>query len=77
MEVKKIEILMENFRRVIGLRIKEIKEVYEGEVIELIFEDVENSLGGYGKIILYVIVGFKFVKGIKILRLDLTIYESI
>lgn len=31
-EVKKTEILMENFRRAIGLRIKENKEVYEGEV---------------------------------------------
>merc|ERR1712072_835537 len=34
-EVKKTEILMENFRRAIGLRIKETKEVYEGEVTEL------------------------------------------
>ena len=31
-EVKKTEVLMENFRRAIGLRIKEVKEVYEGEV---------------------------------------------
>ena len=31
-EVKKTEVLMENFRRAIGLRIKENKEVYEGEV---------------------------------------------
>ena len=34
-EVKKTEVLMENFRRAIGLRIKETKEVYEGEVTEL------------------------------------------
>ena len=33
-EVKKTEVLMENFRRSIGLRIKENKEVYEGEVTE-------------------------------------------
>lgn len=32
-EVKKTEILMENFRRAIGLRNKENKEVYGGEVI--------------------------------------------
>lgn len=31
-EVKKTEVLMENFRRAIGLRIREKKEVYEGEV---------------------------------------------
>jgi len=34
-EVKKTEILMEHFRRAIGLRIKESKEVYEGEVIDV------------------------------------------
>lgn len=32
-EVKKTEVLMEHFRRAIGLRIKESKEVYEGEVL--------------------------------------------
>ena len=31
-EIKKTEVLMEHFRRAIGLRIKESKEVYEGEV---------------------------------------------
>jgi RuvB-like protein 1 (pontin 52) len=36
-EVKKTEVLMENFRRAIGLRIKENKEVYEGEVSSLWF----------------------------------------
>ena len=34
-EIKKTEVLMENFRRAIGLRIKEVKEVYEGEVTEM------------------------------------------
>jgi RuvB-like protein 1 len=36
-EVKKTEILMEHFRRAIGLRIKESKEVYEGEVSRLFY----------------------------------------
>ncbi|MEN2498746.1 MAG: RuvB-like protein 1 [Marteilia pararefringens] len=36
MEVKKTEVLHENFRRAIGLKIKEMKEIYEGEVIELL-----------------------------------------
>ena len=39
-EVKKTEILMENFRRAIGLRIKENKEVYEGEVRQLMLHTV-------------------------------------
>ena len=40
-EVKKTEVLMENFRRAIGIRIKETKEVYEGEVVELSPEEAE------------------------------------
>lgn len=76
-EVKKTAVLMENFRKAIGLRIKEIKEVYEGEVIELTPEEAENPLGGYGKTISHVIVGLKSAKGTKNLRLDPSIYESI
>ncbi|KAK9496171.1 TIP49 C-terminus-domain-containing protein [Lipomyces doorenjongii] len=76
-EVKKTEALMENFRRAIGLRIKETKEVYEGEVTELTPEEAENPLGGYGKTISHVVVGLKSFKGTKQLRLDPSIYESI
>ncbi|CAH0477273.1 unnamed protein product [Peronospora belbahrii] len=76
-EVKKTEILMENFRRAIGLRIKETKEVYEGEVTEMNPEETENPLGGYGKTISHVIVGLKTTKGLKQLRLDPSIYESL
>lgn len=60
-----------------GLRIKETKEVYEGEVTELTPAEAENPLSGYGKTISHVIVGLKTVKGTKQLRLDPTIYEAI
>jgi len=76
-EVKKTEILMENFRRSIGLRVKEIKEVYEGEVTEITPEETDNPLGGYGKTIAHVIIGLKTTKGVKQLKLDPSIYESI
>jgi RuvB-like protein 1 (pontin 52) len=98
-EVKKTEILMEHFRRSIGmlhlawitlsskiriwadlisgLRIKENKEVYEGEVWELTPEETENPHGGYGKTISAVIIGLKTIKGTKQLKLDPSIYESI
>eukprot|EP01012_Entosiphon_sulcatum_P058139 TRINITY_DN82106_c0_g1_i1.p1 TRINITY_DN82106_c0_g1~~TRINITY_DN82106_c0_g1_i1.p1 ORF type:complete len:459 (-),score=113.28 TRINITY_DN82106_c0_g1_i1:44-1420(-) len=75
-EVKKTEVLMENFRRAIGLRIKETKEVYEGEVVDVTPEETENPMGGYGKTISHVMVSLKTVKGTKTLRLDPTIYES-
>lgn len=76
-EVKKTEILMENFRRAIGIRIKESKEVYEGEVTEITPEETENPLGGYGRTISHVIIGLKTTKGSKQLRLDPSIYESL
>ena len=75
-EVKKTEILMENFRRSIGLRIKENKEVYEGEVTQLDPEETENPLGGYGRTISHVVIGLKTTKGFKQLRLDPSIYEG-
>jgi RuvB-like protein 1 (pontin 52) len=75
-EVKKTEILMENFRRAIGLRIKENKEVYEGEVTELTPEETESAGGGYGKVVSHVVIGLKTVKGTKQLKLDPTIYDA-
>jgi len=75
-EVKKTEILMENFRRAIGLRIKEQKEVYEGEVTQLTPEEAENPLGGYGRSISHVVVSLRTTKGSKQLRLDPSIYEQ-
>ncbi len=61
----------------LGLRIKETKEVYEGEVTELTPAESENPLSGYGKTVSHVIVHLKTVRGVKQLRLDPSIYESI
>ncbi|KIX06359.1 RuvB-like helicase 1 [Rhinocladiella mackenziei CBS 650.93] len=76
-EVKKTEALMENFRRAIGLRVRETKEVYEGEVTELLPEEAENPLGGFGRTISHLIITLKSAKGTKKLRLDPSIYEAI
>jgi len=76
-EVKKTEILMENFRRAIGLRMKETKEVWEGEVTEITPEEVDDPHGGYGKVVQSVIIGLKTTKGAKQLKLDPSIYENI
>ena len=76
-EVKKTEILYENFRRAIGLRIKEIKEVWEGEVVELKPEEIEDPSGGFDKIVSSVIIVLKSSKGSKQLKLDPSIYENI
>ena len=76
-EVKKTEILMENFRRAIGLRIRENKEVYEGQVTEITPIEAPSSLSGYGKSISQVIIGLKTHKMTKQLKLAPEINESL
>ncbi len=76
-EIKKTEVLMENFRRSIGLRIRETKEVYEGEVTELTPVETENPMGGFGRTISNVVIGLKTAKGTKQLKLDPSIYEAL
>jgi len=76
-EVKKTEVLMENCRRAIGIRIKETKEVYEGEVTEMTPEERPDPNGGYGKKVTSVMIGLKTSKGSKTLKLAPQIYESL
>lgn len=76
-EIKKTEVLMENFRRSIGLKIRETKQVYEGEVTQLSPIETENPISGYGKTISHIIIGLKTSKGTKQLKLDPSIYEQI
>lgn len=76
-EVKKTEVLMENCRRAIGIRIKETKEVYEGEVTELTPEERPDPAGGYGTKVTAVMIGLKTTKGTKTLKLAPQIYESL
>lgn len=75
-EIKKTEVLMENFRRAIGLRIKENKEVYEGEVTGITPIESDSALSGYGKAISHVMIGLKTGRGTKQLKLDPSIYEA-
>jgi RuvB-like protein 1 (pontin 52) len=76
-EVKKTEILMENFRRAIGIRIKEKRDVYEGKVEEITPIETANTTGGYGKSVSRVQVKLSTVKETQTLKLDPAIYESI
>ncbi|KAK8878246.1 RuvB-like protein 1 [Tritrichomonas musculus] len=76
-EVKKTEVLMENFRRAIGIRIKENREVYEGVVTEITPTETANATGGYGKSVTDVRVGLETLKNKTTLKLDPSIYEQI
>merc|ERR1711959_764083 len=76
-EVKKTEVLMENCRRAIGIRIKETKEVYEGEVTELSVEEKPDPHRGLGKKVTSVMISLKTTKGTKSLKLAPSIYEGL
>lgn len=76
-EVKKTEIIMEHFRRAIGIRIKEVKEVFEGEVTSLKPVESETPMAGFERTMSHVIIGLKTVKGSKQLKLDPSIYDSL
>ena len=73
-EVKKTEVIMENMRRAIGLRIKEIKEVYEGEVVEILPQETQSHLG---KSIGSVSVTLRSAKGSRTLKLEPSVYETL
>jgi RuvB-like protein 1 len=75
-EVKKTAILAEHFRKAIGLRISERKEVYEGEVTTLSVEEVPET-GGYGRTISHVILTLKATKGSQTLKLDPVMYDNL
>jgi len=74
-EIKKTEVLMEGLRRSIGIVVKEIKEVYEGEVTEVSPIEVDNPHGGYGKTISHVDLGLRTTKGTKKIKMDSSIYS--
>jgi RuvB-like protein 1 len=74
-----------------GLRIKENKEVYEGEVTELTPEYSEDpsaaALGGnstnnapaptYGRSVSHVVLGLRAAKGVRQLKLDPSVYDAL
>ena len=73
-----------------GLRIRETKEVYEGEVTEMTPEEVlapapaggggglgGGGGGGYGKAVSHVVLGLKTARGSKQLRLDPAIHAAL
>lgn len=76
-EVKKTEVLLEHCRRALGLRIREVKEVFEGEVVQLAAEEAENPHGGFGKCISAVMLTLKTAKGMKTLRLAPQLHDAL
>lgn len=79
-EVKKTEVLMEHFRRSIGLRIKEVKEVFEGEVTNINVTEMQTpgaSSPAGGKTISRVNITLQTKKSSRELKLDGVIYQQL
>ena len=77
MEVKKTEVLYECFRKSIGLRIREMKEIYEGEVTELVPVESAAAAEFESKTISHVMITLKTTKNSKQLKLDPLILENL
>lgn len=77
LEVKKTEILMESMRKAIGLRMREVKEVYEGEVTELSAEESESPHGGFRKVLSGVTLTLRAGKGTKTIRMPPSVHEAL
>ena len=75
-EVKKTEVLAESVRKAIGIKVREVKEVYEGEVTELKVHET-NNVPVNGTSISHVSITLKTNKGTKTLKLDPSIYDSL
>ncbi|KAK1348802.1 RuvB-like protein 1 [Hamiltosporidium tvaerminnensis] len=76
-EVKKTEILQEALRKSILIRFKEIKEIYEGEVVDLNVIEFEDLIKFYKKTIKEIIITLKTNKGSKKIKLSPSLYETI
>ncbi len=79
-EVKRTAVLTEHLRRAIGLRIRETKEVFEGQVVEMRAHEVADASpagGAQGKVVAHVTLLLRSAKGTKTLKLDPSIYGAL
>jgi RuvB-like protein 1 len=79
-QVSATAVLMEHVRQALTVRLRETKEVYEGEVTELTVQETVDPLQGassYGRTISHVVLGLKTTKGTTTLKLDPTLYETL
>lgn len=76
-EVKKTEMLHEALRRATSVKIREIKKVYEGEVVDLEIQEKEDPLKNYMKAISQIVISLKSTRGSKRLKLTASLADGI
>lgn len=75
-EVRKTEVLQEMMRRSISLKVREVKEVWEGEVVEMMPHETASSTKSSSHIS-HVDLVLRAQKGTKTLKMDPQIWESL
>jgi RuvB-like protein 1 (pontin 52) len=75
-EVKKTEVLMENFRRAIGIRIKEACDIWEGVVMAMNSVETVIPTGGCATQVTEVRVMLRSMTNQILLKCDASIYEQ-
>ncbi|TBU16989.1 DNA helicase TIP49 [Ordospora colligata] len=76
-EIKKTEVLQEALRRSILVKIRELKDIYEGEIVELKIVDEDNPLCSYSKKVKEMFITLKTTKESKRLKLSPMLHEQI
>lgn len=76
-EIKKTEVLQEALRRSILVRMRELKDVYEGEVVDLRVMDEENPLNLHSRKVVEILITLRTNKESKKLKLSSALYEQI
>lgn len=75
--IRKTEILQQAIRRATSIRIREIKHVYEGEVIDIKIEEKEDPLNNYRKTVSNVYVSLRSMKRTERLTLNPMLSQEI
>lgn len=76
-EVKKTEVLQAALRKSILVRIKEYKNIYEGEVIHLDIEEDTDPFNSENKMIKEINITLRATKGTKAFKISTQLYEQI
>nr|XP_027205429.1 ruvB-like helicase 1 [Dermatophagoides pteronyssinus] len=75
-EIKKTEALMEYVRRSTGVRLREVKNVYEGELMSMALQESANPHGGLNKVVSAIVATLRASNGTLTLKLAPSLHSS-
>lgn len=75
-EVRRAETLRQALRRATSVRIREVKKVYEGELLDIKVEEKEDPLNSYRKRVSIAYISLKSLKGSQRLSISSSLYQE-